>query len=65
MLVERARRAAQKQANGPLDVRYFVFALDGGLLFADAVAEALFSPSAPFTPARVRAKDAGGDEDRI
>lgn len=50
LLAQRARQAARKHAGAGLNVRYCVFALDGGLLFADEVAEALFSQSAPLHP---------------
>jgi cobalt-precorrin-5B (C1)-methyltransferase len=50
-------RAEDTRAGGPdaksagaLDVRYVVFDLDGGLLYADDVPEALFSPVCPLHP---------------
>lgn len=49
-LAGRAKAAAAKHAGTALDVRYAVFDMDGGLLFADETPPALFSPVAPLHP---------------
>lgn len=55
LLVGRAKAAAarhldghlQGQTSAALDVRYVVFGLDGGCLYADDIPPALFSPAPP------------------
>jgi cobalt-precorrin-5B (C1)-methyltransferase len=47
LLADRAKQAARAFAGDALDVRYVVFGLDGGVLYADEVPQALFSAAAP------------------
>jgi len=49
-LAARAGRAAQNHSGRALDVRHVLFDQDGGVLYADDIPPALFSPCSPLHP---------------